>query len=66
MKPDILIVRVNEGYRVLHGHLHLLNSLNLSNEVLIEVKDLGQVKVTKTREGIFVEQESGQVPVLSY
>jgi hypothetical protein len=66
MNPDILIVQVNNSYRVLHGHLHLINALNLSGEIMIEVKDQGKVKVRKTRNGIVVEHESGPIPVLNF
>jgi hypothetical protein len=70
MNPDILLVREDSGYRVLHGHLHLMTTLNAtpteSDGVLIEARDEGKVKVIKTRHGIVVEHKTGIIPVLSY
>jgi len=64
MSPDILIVRDPDGYRILHGHLHLANALNTSNEIFVEVKDHGQVKVVKTPTGLIVAHENHLLPLL--
>lgn len=54
MNPDILIVRENDGYRLLHGHLRLASVLLAADEVAIEVKGEGKVKIAKTRNGYVV------------
>ena len=66
MNPDILLVREDNGYRVLHGHLHLINILSESAEALIETRDEGKVKVMKTRDGIVVDHVTGIFPILPY
>ena len=63
MSPDILIVRYSEGYRVLHGHLHLASVLSMSDEVLVEAKDEGKVKIVKTRIGFLVSKDSQRLPL---
>lgn len=63
MKPDILIVRDGECYRVLHGLLHLTGALCLSREILLEVRGEGTVKVVKTAAGIRVRRKSQQLPL---
>ena len=55
MSPDILIVRENDGYRVLHGHLHLVNALSMSDEVTVDASGEGKVKVVKTSNGYLVD-----------
>lgn len=66
MNPDILMVRVDDGYRVLHGHLHLINAFNLAEEVIVEVRDQGPRKVRKTQAGLIIEDDEKPVPVLKY
>lgn len=66
MNPDILIMRVDEGYRVLHGHLHLINAFSVSSEVIVEARDQGQLKVRKTRDGMVVEHDNDSFPLLQY
>ena len=58
LSPDILIIRYNDGYRVLHGHLRLASVLSMSDEVLVEAKDEGKVTVIKTRTGFLVNNDS--------
>lgn len=64
MSPDILIVRESDGYRVLHGHLHLVNALNMSNEVTVDASGEGKVKVVKTGNGYLVDQDNHRLPLL--
>jgi len=64
MIPDILIVRDGEGYRVLHGHLHLASELSKSGEVVVDARDEGKVKVVKTRNGFLVGQDGQRLPLL--
>ena len=59
MSPDILLVRDRDGYRILHGHLHLTSMLELFNEAIVDVSGEGKVRVFKTRRGVFVGGENG-------
>lgn len=65
MSPDILILHDGDGYRILHGHLHLASMLELSGEVLVDVSGEGKVKVLKTLDGLRVAQFDGSVHPLS-
>ena len=58
MGPEILIARYGEGYRVLHGHLHLATLLDLSNEAIVHASGEGKVRVVKTRHGIFIGERN--------
>jgi hypothetical protein len=64
MSPDILIVRDGDGYRLLHGHLHLASTLSMFNEVSLDVKGEGKVKIIKTRNGYFVGDSGQRLPIL--
>jgi hypothetical protein len=64
MSPDILIVRDDSGYRLLHGHLHLANALKKSKEIIVEIKDEGKVRVMKTAAGLMVALGSQSFPLL--
>lgn len=57
MTPDILIVRDASGYRLLHGHLHLSNALNMARELFIHVQGFGMAKVEKKDGRIVVNSE---------
>jgi hypothetical protein len=63
MSNDILIVREGNGYRLLHGHLRLASTLTLSDEVVVDVKGEGVVKIAKTRNGCFVNRREGPMPL---
>lgn len=63
MSPDILIVRDGDGYRVLHGHLHLASALSRSDEVFVDVRGEGQVKVCRTRSGYLVANDGRRLPL---
>lgn len=64
MSPEILIVRDNDGYRVLHGHLRLASVLNMSNEAMVDASGEGKVRVVKTCEGILIGEENQRLPLL--
>lgn len=64
MSPDIVLVREGDGYRILHGHLHLANQLSLRNEVLVDVKDEGTVRIVRTRSGYFAGKDGQRLPLL--
>lgn len=63
MSPDILIVRDGDGYRVLHGHLHLATQLSLSKEIFVDVKDEGKVRIVKTRNGFIADKNNQYLPL---
>lgn len=64
MSPEILLVRDCDSYRVLHGYLHLANTMSLSNEALVNARGERKVKVTKTPGGILVGEENVRLPLL--
>ena len=64
MSPEILLVRHNDGYRVLHGHLHLVSVLSMSNHAIVDASGEGKVKVTKTPGGILIGEENQRLPLL--
>ena len=66
MSPDILIVREGNGYRVLHGHLHLASALNMSSEAIVDSSGEGKVKVVKTSTGILIEEKNQRLPLLGH
>jgi hypothetical protein len=51
MSPNIVIIRDGNGYRLMHGHLRLANMLHATNEILLDIKGEGQIRVMKTRDG---------------
>jgi hypothetical protein len=61
MDNEILIVRDGEGYRVLHGHLHLTVLLGEVKEIFVKVKGEGKAKVTRTANGLIVHH--GEIPL---
>jgi hypothetical protein len=63
MSNDILIVREGEGYRLLHGYLRLTNTLTLSDEVAVNVKGEGEVRIVRTRDGYFVGRREAPMPL---
>jgi hypothetical protein len=64
MSPEILLVRNADGYRVLHGHLHLASVLNMSNEAIVEASGEGKVRVVKTSRGVLIGEENQRLPLL--
>ncbi len=62
MKSSIILVRENESYRVLFGHLHLAGAFCSTREVCIEVKGEGTVKILKTGAGMFVKRKNRRLP----
>jgi len=65
MSPDILIVKDEGGYHLLHGYLHLENSLNMAREILVDVKGEGQVRIVKKSGKIFVNNQTLRIPHLA-
>lgn len=64
MTPDILIIRDDKGYRLLHGHLRLVNALNSCSEVFVEIKDEGKASILKTAQGLMVGLRNQYYPLL--
>lgn len=64
MSPDILIIRDGNGYRVLHGHLHLASELSQRREVFVDARDEGRVKVVRTSGGYFAATKGECLPIL--
>jgi hypothetical protein len=64
MSPDILIVRDGDGYRVLHGHLRLASVLGVRNEVVVDVRDEGKVRIVRTGNGYFVGKDGQRLALL--
>ncbi len=65
MQPEILLVRHGEGYRILHGHLHLMNALTESGEAMADASGEGKVKLFKTPAGVVIGDETKQrLPLL--
>ena len=64
MSPDILVVKGNNGYRVLHGYLHLTNMLRLYGEAIAKARGEGKVKLVKAKDGIWVEEAQQKLPLL--
>ncbi|CAN5182053.1 hypothetical protein BH11PSE11_BH11PSE11_19230 [soil metagenome] len=66
MHPEVLIVREDQGYRVLHGHLHLASLLAQSEEAEVLAVSEGKKKVVKTRSGILVDDVTQPIPLLKH
>jgi hypothetical protein len=64
MQPEILLVRQGDGYRILHGHLHLVNSLSQTGEALADASGEGKVKLFKTPSGIMIGNDNKNLPLL--
>lgn len=65
MSPDILIIYDSEGYRLLHGHLHLAVLLGDSDKTAVEVKGHGTVLISRRRSGLVVETRGNIVPLIT-
>jgi hypothetical protein len=63
MDSDIILIREEKNYRILYGCLRLVGDLSNADEVCIDVKGEGKVKVFKTREGLFVKRKNRRLPV---
>jgi hypothetical protein len=64
MLPNILLIKHPDGYRVLHGHLHLSSMMARGNLAVAHASGEGKVKVIKTAEGLFVGDSDRRLPLL--
>ena len=60
---DIVIIREGDAYRLLHGHLRLANVLRTSEEIDIEVRGEGRVRIMKTTGGYLVGKDGQRLPL---
>jgi hypothetical protein len=60
---DIVIIRDGDAYRLLHGHLRLANVLRTSEEIDIDVRGEGRVRIMKTVGGYLVGKDGQRLPL---
>ncbi len=65
MIPDILLIRHDDGYRILHGRLHLANLMRVAEEVVVDASGEGKVKIIKTASGAQIENDHVRLPLLN-
>ena len=65
MFPDILLIRHDDGYRILHGRLRLANAMSTLEEVVVDVSGEGKVKIVKTAGSPLIENAQVRLPLLS-
>lgn len=58
------MVRDKDGYRVLHGHLHLTTLIGEYNEIELLVPGKGKVTVRRAAGGLMVHDGEISLPVL--
>jgi hypothetical protein len=63
MSHDIVIVREGDGYRLLHGHLHLANELGLHGEIDVEVPGEGKISIVRVRNDYAVHRDGKRLPL---
>ena len=64
VENEILIVRQDEGYRVLHGHLQLIAFLSDADEICVRVMGEGNAKVTRAGKEFMVSSGDRNLPLL--
>ena len=63
MEPEIVIVREERGYRLLHGLLWLTGTLSESACAWVDVPHEGRLAVVKTSDGIRIRKHSEYLPL---
>jgi hypothetical protein len=64
MNSDILLVRDGNGFRVLHGYLHLAAVLSIDTEVAADIKgEEGRATIRRTPNGLEVDKGCEQLPL---
>ena len=66
MDNEILMVQDKDGYRILHGHLHLTNLIGQHSEVELHVPGKGNVTVRRVAGGLVVHDGEVSLPVLKF
>ena len=66
MIPDILIVYDSAGFHLLHGHLHLSALVGESGNTSVDAQGYGKVLVSSSANGLVVEADGNQFPLLVY
>jgi hypothetical protein len=66
MDNEILMVWEEDGYRVLHGHLHLTALMSENPEIIINVRGKGDVKIIRTAKGLIVHDGKAGLPLLRF
>jgi hypothetical protein len=65
MSGEILLVREDNGYRMLHGYLRLACLLSQADEAEAVASGEGKVRVVKTPQGILIDHGFDRVPLLA-
>jgi len=64
MSSDILLIRDGDGFRILHGYLHLIAVLSMDDQVVANVKgEKGPAMIQRTPNGLRVAMDSLQLPL---
>jgi flagellar hook-associated protein FlgK len=63
MGTDILIVRDGDRYRLLHGQLHLASELSKRDEIRVDVREDGEVRIIKADGELLVEKGNRRFPL---
>lgn len=58
------MVLEEQGYRVLHGHLHLTALMGVHHEIVLHVPGKGDVTVRRAAGGLMVHDGEACLPVL--
>jgi hypothetical protein len=64
METEIVITRVEDGYRVLFGHLRLTALMSEYTEIILNVHGMGDVKITRGHGGYSVFDGKDSLPIL--
>jgi hypothetical protein len=64
METEIVISREEDGYRVMHGHLHLTALMCENAEIILYVQGTGDVKIIRTAKGYAVDDGEVSLPIL--
>jgi hypothetical protein len=65
MCAEVVLVQDGAGYRVVFGYLRLAAIMSASNELLVDVKGGGKALVLKTQNGLLVNKDNNQFPLLT-
>lgn len=63
-ESGIVLARHADHYRLLHGQLRLVARLHAANEIAVDVKDEGMVRIVKGCGGLQVVRGNQRLPLL--